>query len=328
MLAGNQAEEKMRKKVIIDCDVGVDDALALILAFHSPDLDIKAVTGVNGNVPVDAVFLNIQKVLSLIQPADRPIIARGASQPLRGKAICAPSVHGEDGLGGIKIEKREGSESWQVFPGPADELITHLARQYPDELTLVAIGPLTNLALGLQKDAAGMKKLRRVVIMGGAVRTRGNITPFAEFNFFIDPLAAARVFASGLPITLVPLDVTRQVFLDASLIENKVRAINNPFAQLVIDATGYDRTHQQFRGGAKAFYLHDPLAVGVLTHPHLVRTENLRLQVETEEGEHYGQVGEVAGEKGLQKIEVCLGVDSERFLSLFLSGLEGAIHDP
>ncbi len=118
MLAGNQPEEKMRKKVIIDCDVGVDDALALILAFHSPDLDIKAVTGVNGNVPVDAVFRNIQKVLSLIQPADRPIIARGASQPLRGKAIYAPSVHGEDGLGGIEIEKRERSGIVANFPGP------------------------------------------------------------------------------------------------------------------------------------------------------------------------------------------------------------------
>jgi len=318
----------MKKKAIIDCDVGVDDALALILAFHSPDLHIKAVTGVNGNVPVDTVFLNIQKVLSLIQPANRPIIARGAGQPLRGKAIYAPSVHGEDGLGGIKIEKREGSESWQIFPGPADELFTHLARQSPDELTLIAIGPLTNLALGLQKDAVGMKKLRRVVIMGGAVRTRGNITPFAEFNFFIDPLAVAGVFASGLPITLVPLDVTRQVFLDAPLIENRVRIINNPFSQLVIDATGYDPAHHQFRGGARTFYLHDPLAVAALTDSHLVRKENLCLQVETEEGEHYGQVREVAQENNSWKIEVCLGVDSERFLKLFLSGLGGVIHDP
>ncbi len=317
----------MKKKAIIDCDAGVDDALALILAFHSPDLEIQAVTGVSGNVPVDSVFLNIQKVLSLIQPAGRPIIARGSSQPLRGKAIYAPSVHGEDGLGGISIEIREGAEAWQVFPGPADELIPHLACQCPDELTVIAIGPLTNLALALQKDPAGMKKLRRVIIMGGAVRTRGNITPFAEFNFFIDPLAAARVFASGLPITLVPLDVTRQVFLDAPLIENRVRVINNPFSQLVIDATGYDPAHRQFRGGAPHFCLHDPLAVAAVIDPHLVRTENLRLQVETEEGERCGKVSEVEEEKGLQNIEVCLGVDSERFLNLFLSGLEGIIHD-
>ena len=322
MLQGNHPQGKMKKKVIIDCDVGVDDALALILAFHSPALDIKAVTGVNGNVPIDTVFLNIQKVLSLIQPPDRPMIARGAGQPLRGRAIYARSVHGEDGLGGIKMKRRQGAESWQIFPGPADELITHTARQYPDELTLIAIGPLTNLALGLQKDAAGMKKLRRIVIMGGAVRTRGNITPYAEFNFFIDPLAAARVFESGLPITLVPLDVTHQVFLDAQIIEDKVRVLNNPFSHLVIEATGYHSVNHQFRGGAKTFYLHDPLAVGALTHPHLVRKENLSLQVETEEGERYGKVGEVAEENGIRKIEVCMGVDSEKFLNLFLSGLE------
>ena len=313
----------MKKKVIMDCDVGVDDALALILAFHSPELDIKAVTGVNGNVPIDTVFLNIQKVLSLLQPPDRPTIARGAGQPLKGKAIHAHSVHGEDGLGGIKIRRREGPEWWQIFPGPADELITRTARQYPDELTLIAIGPLTNLALGLQKDTEGMEKLRRVVIMGGAVRTRGNITPCAEFNFFIDPLAAARVFASGLPITLVPLDVTHQVFLDAQIIEDRVRVINNDFSQLVIDATGYNPVLHQFRGGSKTFYLHDPLAVGAVTEPDLMSKENLTLHVETEEGERYGKVWEAAGGKDSRKIEVCLGVNSEKFLNLFLSGLEG-----
>ncbi len=327
MLRGNPSEAKAKKKVIIDCDVGVDDALALILAFHSPDLAIKAVTGVNGNVSIDKVFLNIQKVLSLIQPPAPPIIARGAASPLRGKASYAPFVHGEDGLGGMKI-RGEGTESWQIFPGPADELILRLARQYPNELTLIAIGPLTNLALGLEKDAAGMKKLKRVVIMGGAIRTRGNITPYAEFNFFTDPLAAARVFASGIQITLVPLDVTHQVFLNAQIIEEKVRPIYNPFSQLVMEATGYDPGNQKFRGRAKNFYLHDPLAVGVLTDPHLVHTENLDLQVETEEGERYGKVWEVAEEKSPQKIEVCLGVDSEEFLNLFLSGLEGGFRDP
>lgn len=317
----------MKKKVVIDCDVGVDDALALILAFHSPELDIKAVTGVNGNVPIDTVFLNIQKVLSLIQPPDQPIIARGAGQPLKGKTIYAPSVHGEDGLGGIKIKRREGAEWWQIFPGPADELITRTARQYPHELTLIAIGPLTNLALGLQKDAEGMKKLRRVVIMGGAVRTRGNITPYAEFNFFTDPLAAARVLESGLSITLVPLDVTHQVFLDAPIIEDKVRVINNAFSQLVIEATGYNPVNHQFRGGSKTFYLHDPLAVGAVTEPDLMSKENLTLHVETEEGERYGKVGEVTEGKNPQKIEVCLGVNSEKFLELFLSGLKDQIHE-
>ncbi len=186
----------MPKKVMIDCDVGVDDALALILAFHSPELDVKAVTGVNGNVPLEQVFGNIQKVLSLIQPKNKPLIARGADQPLQGKPIYAHSVHGKDGLGGAKIDRKGGEDGWRLFPGRAEELIIEMARQYPDEMTLIATGPLTNLALALQRDREGMKKLKEITIMGGAVRTGGNITPHAEFNIFSDPLAAKIVLES------------------------------------------------------------------------------------------------------------------------------------
>jgi purine nucleosidase len=184
------------KKVMIDCDVGVDDAFALILAFHSSELEVKAVTGVNGNVPLDQVFKNIQKVLSLIHPQHRPLIAKGANQPLKGRPIYAHSVHGKDGLGGAKIEQRKEEEWWQIYPGRADELITKMAHQYPNELTLIATGPLTNVALALQKDPEGMRKLKEVSIMGGAVRTKGNITPYAEFNIFSDPSAAKLVLES------------------------------------------------------------------------------------------------------------------------------------
>src|SRR4030043_2209165 len=124
----------MTKKVVIDCDVGVDDALALILAFHSPELEVKTITGVNGNVPLDRVFENIQEVLSLIQPQQKPLIAKGASQPLKGQSVYAHSVHGEDGLGGAKIVQKQGEEWWHTYPGPAYELITRMARQYPNEL--------------------------------------------------------------------------------------------------------------------------------------------------------------------------------------------------
>ena len=186
----------MVKKVMIDCDVGVDDALALILAFRSSELTVKAVTGVNGNVPLNQVYENIQKILSLIRPQQKPLIARGADQPLKGKSVYAHSVHGKDGLGGARIERKEGEEWWQTYLGPADELITKLAHQSPNELTLIATGPLTNLALGIQKDLEGMRLLKEVAIMGGAVRTKGNITPYAEFNIFVDPLAAKMVFES------------------------------------------------------------------------------------------------------------------------------------
>jgi purine nucleosidase len=307
--------ETMSKKVLIDCDVGVDDALALIFAFHSPELEVKAVTGVNGNVPSDQVFENIQKVLSLIRPQHTPLIAKGADQPLKGKTIYAHSVHGKSGLGEAKIELKKGEEWWKIFPDHAKELITKTARQYPNELTLIATAPLTNLALALQKDPEGMRKLKEVVIMGGAVRTKGNMTPHAEFNIFSDPLAAKIVFESGLPISLVPLDITHQVSLTSQIIEERVKPLSNPFSQIVIAAIGYNpATHQFLRG--ETIYLHDPLAVGVVINPDLVRKERLSLHVETEEGKYYGQTVEV--KKG-PKIDVCLGVNAKGFLDLFLS---------
>jgi purine nucleosidase len=302
---------------MIDCDVGVDDALALILAFHSTELEVKAVTGVNGNIPLNQVFENIQKVLSLIRPQAKPLIAKGANQPLKGKTIYAHSVHGNSGLGEAKIELREGEEWWVIAPHPADELMIAMARQYSNELTLIATGPLTNLALALQKDPKGMKKLKEVVIMGGAVRTRGNITPYAEFNIFSDPLAAKIVFESGLLTTLVPLDVTHRVTLSPQWMEDKITPLKNSFSKFIIEATGYDTVAQKFQNKQR-IYLHDPLAVGVVIDPDLAKKERVAIHVETEEGERYGQTAEV--EAGL-KTDVCLGVDPERFLKLFVSAL-------
>jgi purine nucleosidase len=308
----------MAKKVILDCDVGVDDALALILAFHSPELEVKAVTGVNGNVPLDQVFENIQKVLFLIKPPNKPLIAKGADQPLKGKTIYAHSVHGKDGLGDANIDRVEGQQWWQLFPGRADQLISEMVRQYPNELSLVATGPLTNLALSLQNDLEGMKKLKEIVIMGGAVRTGGNITPHAEFNIYSDPLAAKIVLQSGLPILLVPLDVTHQVSLTPQLMEEKVKPINNSLSRFVIEVTGYQSKTRQFRN-RELIHLHDPLAVGVVIDPTLVKRQRLSIDVEIQEGEFFGKTIEVSGDL---KIDVCLTVNARRFLELFVSRLE------
>ena len=302
---------------MIDCDVGIDDALALILAFHSPELEVKAVTGVTGNVPVEKVFENIRKILSLIQPKHRPLIARGADQPLAGKPVYAYSVHGRDGLGGAKIDRMGGKHRWELFPGRADELLVKMARQYPDEISLIATAPLTNLALALQRDREGMRKLKEITIMGGAVRTGGNITPFAEFNIFSDPLAAKIVLESGLPITLVPLDVTHQVSMTPRWIEERVKPIDNSFSKFLIEATGYRSTTHRFTNG-ELFYLHDPLAVGVVIDVTLVKKERLSIDVEIQDGEYYGKTSEA---KEDPKVEVCLGVDARRFLELFLSRL-------
>ncbi|MGZ3568086.1 MAG: nucleoside hydrolase, partial [Thermodesulfobacteriota bacterium] len=211
----------------------------------------------------------------------------------------------------------EGDEEWEIFPGRADELITSVARRYPGEITLIATAPLTNLALALQRDREGMEKLKAVTIMGGAVRTKGNITPQAEFNIFSDPLAAKIVLESGLPITLVPLDVTHQVYLTPQIMEERIKPMNNSISGFVIEATGCDSSTHQFRN-MERFYLHDPLAVGVVIDPALARKEKLSICVETQEGENYGRTCEA---KDGPEIDVCLGVDSERFLELFVSRL-------
>ncbi len=302
---------------MIDCDVGVDDALALILAFRSPELEVKAVTGVNGNVPLEQVFQNIQKVLSLVQPKNKPLIAKGADRPLKGKPVYAYSVHGKDGLGGAQIDHKEGEDRWQLFTGSAEEVILKMTRRYPDEMILIATAPLTNLALALQKDREGMKKLKEITIMGGAVRTSGNITPHAEFNIYSDPLAAKIVMESGLPITLVPLDITHQVSLMPQWMEERVKPIDNSFSKFLIEATGYRSTKHRFRNG-ELFYLHDPLAVGVVIDPTLVRKERLSIDVETQGGEYLGKTSEA---KEGPEIDVCLGVDSQKFLELFSSRL-------
>ncbi|MCX5907201.1 MAG: nucleoside hydrolase [Deltaproteobacteria bacterium] len=313
-----------RKKVIIDCDVGVDDALALVLAFHSPELEVQAVTGVNGNVPLEQVFSNIQKVLALIQPPKPPLIAKGADRPLGGKSIYSHSVHGEDGLGGVQIDFPEGEKWWHRFSGPAAELIPEIARKDPGEIILIAVGPLTNLALAFRKDPEGMKALKETVIMGGAVRTRGNITSHAEFNIFTDPLAAQIVLASAMPITLVPLDATHQVALTPEFMEHRIHPSDSRFSRFLREVTGYDPGQRHFRGGAKDIFLHDPLAVGVVIDPGLVRKESLFLTVETEEGESFGRISEVGA--GPRKIDVCLTVDSGKFLDLFISRLSVENH--
>jgi purine nucleosidase len=311
----------MKKKVIIDCDVGVDDALALILAFGSPELEVLGIAGVNGNVSLPKVMKNIEKVLTLIRPSNRPWVARGADRPLQGDPAHAESLHGEDGLGGAQIQPGEAGRYWQAFPGTAEELLIEMARRYPAQITLIAIGPLTNLALALQKDPEAMRQFNDIVAMGGAVRTRGNITPHAEFNFYVDPLAAKIVLDSRLPITLVPLDATRQVPLTPELMEEKVRPLQNSFSQFVIEATGYESGGGYFRGGRKAFYLHDPLAVGAVIQPEWVKKEKLSIVVEAKEGEFSGKSYEVSG--GKTNAEVCLKVDREKFLGLFLNSLLG-----
>lgn len=313
----------MAKKVIIDCDPGVDDALALILAFHSPELEVLAVTGVNGNVSPDLVFANIQKILNLLRPSQKPRIAPGARQPLKGRGAHAYDFHGEDGLGGAALPGWAKEEWWRLFPRPAHELICETAASQPGAVTLIALGPLTNLALARDHDPEAMKAFREIVIMGGAVRTGGNITPHAEFNIYVDPLAASRVFSSGLPLRLIPLDATRQAALTPAAMNKRLGEVENAFVRFVNEATGYDRNTERFLGGRESFFLHDPLAVASVVLPDLIGAEWTDLRVVTEAGERRGKTEEVKnGTGGGRKIGVGFKVNAEAFLELFISRLK------
>src|SRR5262245_26974549 len=183
--------------VAIDTDPGIDDALALLLAWSSPGVEVPTITTVAGNVPVDVATVNLLRLLDLWRPSGRPVIGRGAAQPLARPLRTAQGYHGDDGLGDVP--------GWPavdlgavVDDGVA--LLVDTARRHGRDLTLVALGPLTNVAHALRRDRAAFGEIGRVVVMGGAVDVPGNVTLTAEFNVSVDPEAAAEVFESGREI--------------------------------------------------------------------------------------------------------------------------------
>ena len=315
-------------RVIIDTDPGVDDVLALLLALRSPELEVKAITTVNGNVALEQATKNAALVLDLLSPEPRPILARGAAQPLGKGFIRARSVHGSDGLGELNRFKNPNGTPRYRFPQlpqdipDATEVLLDLLGQYPEELILITLGPLTNLAKALQADKRRVMGLREVVIMGGAIRIPGNVTPGAEFNISVDPYAAQRVFQSGLPIKLIPLDVTERVCLDSTEVKDLVQAMGEPLGTFLSDVTEKAMEYMREVRGKAAILLHDPLAVGVAVDPTIVTATSLHVDVETHDGITRGMT--LADLRPIRddlkqspNLRAALEVASERFLSFF-----------
>jgi purine nucleosidase len=316
-------------RVIIDTDPGIDDALALILAFASPEVTVEAITTVAGNVTVEQAARNACVILDVIDPHPRPPVAVGAGHPLKKALRTAHDYHGEDGLGGIfRFRTREGAPRYPEphhvqAPKNASELITEMIDSAPGEIVLICIGPLTNVAMAILAAPTRMAKVKEIVIMGGAIAVPGNVTPGAEFNMHADPHAAEVAFNSGLPISLIPLDVTQQVILTQEQIEAVVRPIGSRVTQFICDSSerlfGYIRK----RRGCVAIPLHDPLAVGVVIDQSLVRREPLHVEVETADGPAQGVT--IADRRQIRaewkqppNLQVCMGVDADRFVGLFL----------
>lgn len=268
--------------VIIDTDPGLDDALALFIACASPEFDIRGVVTVAGNVGLANTTRNALRILDFVGRADIPVII-GAERPLRRPPIEAGGIHGADGLGGLDLPppKREA-----LTIGAVDWMVDLLRDNARGSISILALGPLTNIAALIEAAPDAAARLRSVVAMGGAVRDRGNVTPFAEFNIAADPEAADVVFRSGIPVTLAPLDLTRQVSADAAwgaLVASSGGAVARASKQLVEAYLANIVRYRAARGiveqGPAMMALHDPCVMLHLIDPGLFVAESLPLSV-------------------------------------------------
>ncbi|WP_145576971.1 pyrimidine-specific ribonucleoside hydrolase RihA [Yersinia alsatica] len=304
----------MPRSIIIDCDPGHDDAIALILALASPELKVKAVTTCAGNQTPDKTLRNALRILTLLERQDIPV-AGGALKPLLRELIIADNVHGESGLDGPSLPDPDFTPQAEN----AVELMARILRASPHPVTIVATGPLTNIALLLAGHGALVAKIERIVIMGGAVML-GNWTPAAEFNIFVDPEAADRVFKSGIPITMAGLDVTHQAqVMDEDI--DRIRQLNNPVAEVVAGLLDFFMLyHRQERWGFQGAPLHDPCTIAWLLAPELFTSIERWVGIETRgeytQGMTVVDYYQLTGNK--PNAEVLMGINRQGFIDLLV----------
>ena len=326
---------------LLDLDTGIDDALALLLALRSPELDLVGLTCVAGNATLPQVIRNTLGVLEAAAAAPNLPVAAGAEKPLRRRLTTATFFHGADGIGGVPLPPTKRTTITELAPS----FICEMARAHEGRLCLVAVGPLTNLALALEQDPALPHKIDRLVVMGGAALVPGNVTPAAEANFHNDPEAASAVFRAGFDLTMIGLDVTHQALFDPERYRRaKQTATPDPVARLALAVLEY-YLRADLATGLAGSPMHDPLAVGVAALPELVTFRDLRVEIETagtftsgasvtnaaekierieSRGDHDDVVGLMSPEPNCH---VALGVDTERFLNLLCARL-GLLSSP
>ncbi len=267
----------VKHSIIIDCDPGQDDAVALFLAMASPDeLDILGITTVAGNVPLALTQRNARQMCDIAGRTDLPVYA-GCDRPLVRELLTAEKVHGNTGIDGVEVID-------PVTPLQAlhavDFIVETLRSADDDSVTLVPMGPLTNIGTVIDRAPDVLPKIRELVIMGGAMRVGGNYSPSAEFNILVDPHAADIVFSSDRPITSMGLDVTHQVLSTRARVV-RIRDLGNPVASATAGMLGFFERHDSKKCGVESAPLHDPCTIAWLLQPGLFQGKDCNLSVET-----------------------------------------------
>lgn len=297
--------------IIIDTDMGVDDALAIMLAINSPEVELMGLTTVAGNVPLEQGTRNALQVLELMDRGEIPVYM-GASTPLERAPVDAFAVHGAHGLGEAELPEPQMLPAGRAVDYIISEIMTR-----PGELVIVAMGPLTNLLLAEQKSPGILNCARRVLAMGGALWCDGNITKTSEFNSFADPHALKKLIQTEVNLTLVPLDVTQKLQLLESDIDTGLSKRNDARANFVKDSTrsviAYEKEHGNFSG----LYLHDPAVVALIMEPTLFKTKVLWVDVDVSDDNAGCTTLHDEGAEGAYPIEVAVDVNVDRFMQAF-----------
>ena len=304
------------RPVILDCDPGHDDALAILLACASPGLEILGVTTVGGNASLASTTRNALRVLTLLDRTDVPVAA-GADRPLVREPYIQPQFHGESGLDGADLPE----PAVPARPEAAVELTAALVRAAGSPVTLVPTGPLTNVALFLRAFPALHGRIGAISLMGGSLGA-GNTTPSAEFNIWQDPEAAAIVFGSGIPILMAGLDVTHQALVLPADVA-RLEGLGTRTGRIFADLMRFFAIHHRNRYGWAGPPIHDAVAAGVLVAPWLVERRRMRVDVETGDGLTRGRtVGDEEGISGRPpNAEVGVRIDREAFLDLVIDAV-------
>ncbi|MDO5606656.1 MAG: nucleoside hydrolase [Paracoccus sp. (in: a-proteobacteria)] len=267
----------MAEKIIIDTDPGQDDAVAILLALASPEIEVLGITAVAGNVPLALTQRNARLIVGLSGRGDVPVFA-GCDAPLSRPLVTAEYVHGKSGLDGIDL----GEPQVPLQPAHGvDFIIETLRHEAPGTVTLVPIGPLTNIATAFARAPDIVQRVRRIVLMGGAYFEVGNTTPAAEFNIYVDPEAAAAVFASGCDLVVMPLDVTHKALTSAEWV-GRMAALGTRAGAAVAGWTGFFERFDREKYGSEGAPLHDPCTIAWLIRPDLFSGRRINVEIETE----------------------------------------------